>query len=67
MSVVAFSSPSRKTGMFICFLEMRLTLSRSQINPLLNELMVNRKLVFFEYVHFEYSVSFFNLKFRKVK
>ena len=63
MSVVAFSSPSHKTGIFICFLEMRLILSRSQINPLLNELMINRKLVFFEYVHFECLVSFFNLKF----
>ena len=42
---------------------MRLILSKSQINPLLNELMINRKLVFFEYVHFECLVSFFNLKF----
>lgn len=67
MSMVAFSSSSRKAGIFICFLEMCLIQNRSQINPLLNELMVNRKLVVFEYVHFEYSVSFFSLKFRKVK
>lgn len=29
--------------------------------------MINRKLVFIEYVHFEYSVNFLNLKFRKVR
>lgn len=29
--------------------------------------MVNRKLVFIEYVHFKYSVNFFYLKFRRVR